>query len=151
MRLRIRVYLTELCAVWITRDAKFLNTDMEDSDQTACMRRLIWVFVGRMFQKVLFLTFRLSWLHWYVSSSLKVFKYDVVEVYTVESRYLEVQGALWKKNRDIRTSTYQMYRIKEKLNWTTTFHKWVCNILKLEVYCGKEEKLLLRSNFSPFP
>ena len=30
--------------------------------------------------------------------------------------------------RDIRTSTYQIYRYKEKTNWTTTFHKWKCNL-----------------------
>ena len=38
------------------QDAKFLHTDNEDSDQTAQIRRLIRVFVGRMCQKVRFRT-----------------------------------------------------------------------------------------------
>ena len=48
--------------------------------------------------------------------------------------------------RDIRTSSYQICRIEEKINRTTTFHKRICN-LTLEArdilkYYGKEEKLL---------
>ena len=38
------------------------NADSEDSDQTARMRRLIWVFVGRTYQKVRFLSLRF----WYI-------------------------------------------------------------------------------------
>ena len=56
--------------------------------------------------------------------------------------------------RDIRTSTYQTCRIEEKLNRLTTFNKYMCNwtlevrdILKI---LWKEEKLLVRSNFSSF-
>ena len=30
--------------------------------------------------------------------------------------------------RDIRTSTYQIYRIEEKIDRTTTFHKRICNL-----------------------
>ena len=46
----------------ILNSQKFLHADNEDSDQTARMRRLIWVFVGRTCKKVRFLTFRLKWL-----------------------------------------------------------------------------------------
>ena len=58
--------------------------------------------------------------------------------------------------RDIRTSTYQMCRIEENTNRTTKFHKWTCNLTTLVrnicwKYCGKGEKLLLRSNFSSYP
>ena len=58
--------------------------------------------------------------------------------------------------RDIRSLTYQICRIEEKIIRTTTFNKYICviGLLKLEMYwkyCGKEEKLLLRSNFSSFP
>ena len=58
--------------------------------------------------------------------------------------------------RDIRTSTYQMCRIEENTNQTTKFHKWTCNLTPLVrnicwKYCGKGEKLLLRSNFSSYP
>ena len=46
--------VTSLCAFWIIKDAKFLYADNEDSGQTAWMRRLICVFVGRTFSKVQF-------------------------------------------------------------------------------------------------
>ena len=59
--------------------------------------------------------------------------------------------------RGICTSTYQICSIEEKLIGLTTFNKYVCN-WTLEVrdilywkYCGKEEKLLHRSNISSFP
>ena len=35
----------------IAKDAKFLRADNEDSDQTARMRRLIWVFAGPRISK----------------------------------------------------------------------------------------------------
>ena len=35
--------------------------------------------------------------------------------------YLKIQVTLWKL-RDIHISTYQIYRIEEKINQTTTFH-----------------------------
>ena len=58
--------------------------------------------------------------------------------------------------RDIRTLTYQMWRIEENTELTTKFHKWTCYLTPLIrnicwKYCGKGEKLLLRSNFSPYP
>ena len=58
--------------------------------------------------------------------------------------------------RDIRTSIYQMCRTEENTNRTTKFHKWTCNLTPLVrnlcwKYCGKGEKLLLRSNFSSYP
>ena len=59
--LRIRTVWSEYSqgAFWIAKDAKFLDADNEDSDQTAQMRRLILVLVGRTYEKVRFLTFRL--------------------------------------------------------------------------------------------
>ena len=42
----------------LAKDAKFLHVDNEDSNQTALLRSLIRVFVGRKRQKVRFLTFR---------------------------------------------------------------------------------------------
>ena len=41
---------SSLGTFWIALDAKFLHADNEDSDQTARMRRLIWVFVGHMYE-----------------------------------------------------------------------------------------------------
>ena len=74
---------------------------------------------------------------------------------TVDSRYLELQGTLWN------TSRYPYFDISDLRNWGKQFieqpplTEWICNLTpKLEIYwkyCGKEEKLLLRSNFSSFP
>ena len=74
---------------------------------------------------------------------------------TVNSCYLEFQG-LSEILQDIRTLTYQICRIEEKLIRTTTFNIYVIGLLKLEIYwkycrkeekywkyCSKEEKLLL--------
>ena len=73
---------------------------------------------------------------------------------TVDSRYLEFQGTLWN------TSRYPYLDISVLLNWgkiirTTTLNKDMCSWTPevrdiSKKYCGKEEKLLLRSNFSSF-
>ena len=46
-------------ALWTDKNAKFLHADNKDSDQTAQMRRLIWVFVGCTCRTVHFLTLKL--------------------------------------------------------------------------------------------
>ena len=58
--LRVRAVWSESSpgAFWIAQDAYFLHADNEDSNQTARMRRLIWVFAGRTCKKVRFLTLR---------------------------------------------------------------------------------------------
>ena len=63
IRLRIRAVWSEssLGTFWIAMDAKFLHADNEDSDQITRMRRLIWVFVGRTYQKVRFHILRLKY------------------------------------------------------------------------------------------
>ena len=38
-------------AFWIAKDTKFLHADNENSNQTASMHRLIWVFVRRTYPK----------------------------------------------------------------------------------------------------
>ena len=60
--------------------------------------------------------------------------------------------------RDILTSTYQIFRIEEKLIRLNTFYKYICNwtfkvgdILKILWKRGEIAQLLLRSNFSSFP
>ena len=61
IRLRIRAVWSKssLGAFRETKDAKFLHADNKNSDQRAQMRRLIWVFVGRMCQKMRFSSLRL--------------------------------------------------------------------------------------------
>ena len=66
---------SSLGAVWIAKDAKFFHVDNEDSDQTAGMRRQIWLFIGHTFQRVRFLTFRLTlWNHAVQDSGKNTFK-----------------------------------------------------------------------------
>ena len=62
---------------------------------------------------------------------------------------------LYETLRDIRSSTYQIYGTEEKqLIEQPPLTEWIRNLTpKLEIYwkyCGKEEKLLLRSDFSSF-
>ena len=57
--------------------------------------------------------------------------------------------------QDIRTATYQISRIEEKINQTTKFHKLICNLMPevrgiLKILWKRGEKMLLRSNFSAF-
>ena len=51
-----------LDAFWLAKDTKFLLADNEGSDQTARMRRLIWIFVGRTRKKLLFALYNCSYL-----------------------------------------------------------------------------------------
>ena len=80
-----------------------------------------------------------------------------------ESKAVQIQSTLVISNskglseilRDIRTSTYQICRIEEKIIRLTNFNKYICN-WTLEVrdifkILWKRGELLLRSNFSSFP
>ena len=57
--LRIRAVWSEssLSAIQTAKGVKFLQADNKDSNQTARLRRLIWVFVGRTCPKLHFLFF----------------------------------------------------------------------------------------------
>ena len=57
--LRFRKSESLLGLFWIAKDATFLNEDNEGSDQTARMRRLIWIFVEHTCKKE---RFRPLWL-----------------------------------------------------------------------------------------
>ena len=82
--------------------------------------------------------------------------------YHYENMPFEIQSTLVISNskrlsetlRDIRTSTYQICGNEKNNKSNSTFtNEYVICLLKLEIYwkyCGKEEKLLLRSNFSSF-
>ena len=100
-------------------------------------------------------------MHFYISLKLKYTSVIVfISTHThTHYIYIYIQSTLVISNskpppeilRDIRTSTYQICRIEEKIIRTTTFNKYICVIghLKLEIYwkyCGKEEKWLLRSH-----
>ena len=49
-----------LGAFWIAIDAKFLDADNEDANQTARMRSLICVFVGRTYPRLRFMPLKLK-------------------------------------------------------------------------------------------
>ena len=79
----------------------------------------------------------------------------LIRLYTVDPRYLEIQGTLWN------TSRYPYFDILDLRNWRKQLFEqpplteWICNLTpKLEIYwkyCGQEEKLLLGAIFSAFP
>ena len=48
----------------------FRHADNKDSDQTACVRRMIRVFVGRIYQKVRLFTLRLTCFHFFLGIRL---------------------------------------------------------------------------------
>ena len=62
--LRISAVWSEssLGAFRLAKNATFLHEDNEHSNQIAWMRRLIWVFTGRTYRKVRFLTLQIIWL-----------------------------------------------------------------------------------------
>ena len=53
------LHLFSLIKTFSVHKDSFSHADNKDSDQTAWMRRLIWVFVGRTCQKVFYLTLQL--------------------------------------------------------------------------------------------
>ena len=76
-----------------------------------------------------------------------------LEQFTVDSRYLEDQGTLWNISRSPDPNISDLQNWGKKWNEQPHFTN-VIWFLKLEIYwtyCGKEETLLLRSNFSSFP
>ena len=90
------------------------------------------------------------WCYWLVALRLESYSTSYIQSIIVISNSKGLSEIL----RDIRTSTYQICRIEEKINRTTKFNKNMCNwtfevrdTLKI---LWKKEKLLLRSNFSFF-
>ena len=71
------------------------------------------------------------------------------ETYTIDSRYLEVQGTLWN------TSRYPYLDISDMQNWgkyksTITFQKWICNLTpevrdRLKMFLKREISSLFHS------
>ena len=54
--------------------------------------------------------------------------------------------------RDISTWTYQICKVGEKINWTITFHKWICNLMPDDKrYIENIVEKRRRSHFSSFP
>ena len=71
--LRIRSVWSDysLDVFWIAKDAKFLHTVREGSDQTTQMRRLFWVFVRRTCPEVCFLPLRFKYCYFDTEDSMK--------------------------------------------------------------------------------
>ena len=64
----LSVILFESCRS-TRQDLAIQNVPSEDSDQTARMRRLIWIFAGRTCTKIFFLTLWLIW--WKILKDMK--------------------------------------------------------------------------------
>ena len=77
---------SSLGTFWIAKNVKFLHAGNEDPDQTARMRRLIWVFLVRRWQNVCFLSFRLKW----GSQREKMFTCDVPTVRILISQWNQI-------------------------------------------------------------
>ena len=70
---------SSLGAFWIAHDVKFPHVDNKDSDQTAWLGRLIWVFIGRTCQKVHFLKLQLiSWMSNIIFWGIKINKKQII-------------------------------------------------------------------------
>ena len=52
--------------------------------------------------------------------------------------------------RDIRTSTYQICRIEEKINRTTTFNKYICNLTPEKEYIENIEEKKINCSLGAF-
>ena len=52
----------------------------------------------------------------------------LLKVYTVDSRYLEVLGTLWNTSRYPYLDISDLQNWGKKINTTTAFHKWICNL-----------------------
>ena len=108
------------------------------SDESWQCRRCAGVLISRQMRQHVFAKFFMVFDCLYVQSTLVISN----------------SNGLYEILRDIRTSTYQICRTEEKKKIIRTNTLYVIGLLKLEIYwkyCGKEEKLLLRSNFSSFP
>ena len=67
---------SSLCTQWVAKDPSFLHADIEDSDQTGRMPRLIWVFSGRT---CLFVGFVVRQLY-YVALQISLFNDQVQDL-----------------------------------------------------------------------
>ena len=76
---------------------------------------------------------------------------------TVDSRHLKFQGTLWNTSKISEPRHIRFAELRKKLfEQPHLTNIYVIGLLKLGIYvywkyCGKEEKLLLRSSFSSFP
>ena len=92
----------KLVVRWLNNVMSSTSSEYSDFDKTYC-RRKYWVRFGLFHMKS--------------------------NIDTVDSRYLEVEGTLKNSSRfvvrqfEIRSSTYQIFRIEENTNCTTKFHK----------------------------
>ena len=98
-------------AFWIAKNAKFLHADNKDSDQTAWMRRLIWVLVGRTCQKIPFRMLCLT--YWCSKTRSKPADNHVVLTLNCYTAQIEI-GMIFRENcRSFCTKTYLV-----DINWT---------------------------------
>ena len=135
----------------------FLYWQNENPGQTAWIPYLDWVFIVLTDQCGTFVVHDQGRIGNLIKNKNNLQKWDKSSNKHIQSTLVISKSKGPSETlRDIRTSTYQMCRTEENINRRTKFHKWTRNLTPLVrnicwKYCGKWEKLLLRSNFSPYP
>ena len=107
---------------YILQYPMILLADREGFDQTAWMRRLIWTFAVCICPDM----FSHGVAHIFIHFSSTMYFHNTY--YIQSTLVISKSKGLSKILRDIRTSTYQICRIEEKINRTTTFNKCICNL-----------------------
>ena len=125
--LRIRAGWSEssLGAFWIAKDAKFLHANNKDSEQTAWMRRLIVVSVGRRCREVCFLLTWIFGLHtssylFYITPFYSLFKsrklLDELQTVKILIRHRGVGSrSTWEQNHFFRVDSFYFERCQKPL------------------------------------
>ena len=90
---------------------------------------------------------------WQISHQEKYYQWWLIKLLStlVISKSKELSGVL----QDIGTLPYQICRIEEKINRTTTFHNWICHLTPevrniLKILWKRGDIAPKRSNFSSF-
>ena len=114
-------------AVWIARDVKFLRAVNKDSDQTARMRRLIWVVVGRTCQKEHFITLRLRSCYCRIFVDMSDFMRQQVVLFLVNV------GSRFTTHTHARTHARMRTHTWRKLTSKTTRHITILVLFQLSL------------------
>ena len=91
-------FITRPC--WIDKDATFLPVDNEDSDLTASVRRLIWVFAGhtryafsvcgsKILQETITKTRLFKYMENFTSKKLKIFRYKNSDIFHITAQNID--------------------------------------------------------------
>ena len=127
LRIRAVEWEASLVAFWKAMDVKDLNADNEASNQSARMRRLIWVFVGRSCQEVRFSQFvtRIGYVFYLFCQGTHGPRHDTYDMSHMGLRDSEeqdqpvrtrirIQGLIRAFANHLKSLVYLIYRIYSK-------------------------------------